>query len=433
MNARVAAAQILAPVLRQEASLQSLFDKQINKLDAKDRAFFHTLVFGCLRHYESLSFYLTKLLSKKLKNKDADVQALLLLGLYQLAYLRTPDHAAISETVNAAQKLKKPWSKKLVNAVLRNFQRQQKDLEQQKQGSDPALYNCPAWMLALFQKDWPEQWQKICEAMQSQPPLTLRCNINAQSRDRLAEELQQHGIHTSNCSFSDVGLVCDSPKVFELDAFRQGAFSAQDEAAQLSAELLQLAPGQRVLDACAAPGGKSAHIAEKQSELAKLLALEIDAERAERISENFERLKLHNKLELKVCDASALQQWWDGAAFDRILLDAPCSASGIIRRHPDIKCLRRSDDLQQLSQLQALLLGKLWQCLKPGGILVYATCSIFKRENEEQISGFLAEQQDAQELVIDANWGEKRDYGRQLFPQSGSHDGFYYACLQKSQ
>ncbi|WP_370980506.1 16S rRNA (cytosine(967)-C(5))-methyltransferase RsmB [Agaribacterium sp. ZY112] len=433
MNVRAAAAKTLSPILKEEASLQSHFDDAAEKIPAQDRALFHTLVYGCLRHYEWLDFISQQLLSKKLKNKDSDVKALILLGIYQLELMRTPDHAAISETVQAAVKLKKPWAKNLVNAVLRNFVRERDNILNKTANSDEAQHNCPQWLLETLKQDWPKTWPTIVAAMAEQAPLTLRTNTLRQNREQLQELLSKSDIDCQPTSYSNVGIISSSPKVFELDCFKDGCFSVQDEAAQLSASLLQLEAGQRVLDACAAPGGKSTHILEQQPELKQLVSLEIDAKRAERMQQNFERLKLQQRATIQVADAANLNQWWDKQPFDRILLDAPCSASGIIRRHPDIKRLRRSDDPAQLSSLQEQLLKQLWQCLKPGGILLYATCSIFKRENEQQIAQFLQTQKDAKHLEINATWGEKRSFGRQLFPTKGAHDGFYYACLIKDQ
>ena len=432
MNIRAAAAQILAPVIRQEASLQSLFDRAASNIEAKDRAWFHTLVYGCLREFEWLNFLSNQLREKKLKAKDSDIKALILLGLYQLEFMRTPNHAAIAETVEAAVKLKKVWAKNLVNAVLRNFLRQREALLIKAAANPTASARCPNWILKQLHVDWPENCSDIIAAMNQQAPLTLRNNRRLQSREQLLDQLSQDGFELQPTSFSLSGLYCADASVLSHASFNRGAFSVQDEAAQLSAELLQLAPGLMVLDACAAPGGKSAHIVEHQPDIAELLALEIDAKRAERISENATRLQLNDKLHYKVADASELNTWWDGRCFDRILLDAPCSASGIIRRHPDIKRLRQADDLIELCRIQLKLLSNLWQCLKPGGILVYATCSIFKQENEHQIQRFLEAQPDAKELTINATWGQARPHGRQLFPQLNGHDGFYYACLHKT-
>ncbi len=429
MNVRAQAALTLAPVLRGERSLQRSFDSAVSAVTEKDRALFHELVFGCLRHYEWLAAVSKILIKKKLKSKDQDIAALVLIGLYQLHFLRVPDHAAISETVDATKRLKKHWAKGLVNASLRNFTRQKDALSSQISGLESAQARLPEWMLKCIKHDWPEHLSEIVEAMQNKAPITLRNNIQRQTRTALGKQLSDSKIEFEFGQFCDESLsLVNSADINRLKALDQGCASVQDEAAQLSAFLLDLKPGQRVLDACAAPGGKSCHILENQTGI-HLTALELEPERSALIDENLKRLGL--QAEVLTCDAAQVDSWWDGELYDRILLDAPCSALGVMRRHPDIKLLRRETDLVKLVASQKQLLQNVWPCLAPGGMLVYATCSILKMENEAVVAEFCEHTGNAEHREIQANWGHKRAYGRQLFPRLGGHDGFYYATLHK--
>ena len=424
MNIRAAAARVLAPVIRGEQSLQQHFDGALDKIEGKDRALFHELVYGTLRHYEVLHSISKALVDKLPRNKDADILALILLGLYQITHLRIPDHAALSETVAASKALKKVWAKNLINAVLRRYLREQETLNTQHQR--PCL---PDWLLSHVQNDWPQQCADICQQSLLPAPITLRANRHQTHRDTLISVLNEQGIESQACTHADDGLrLNDSSDLRRIDEHLHKHFSVQDEAAQLAAPLMMLTAGQRVLDACAAPGGKSTHILEHSKTLA-LTALEIDEKRSQRIRDNLSRLDL--KATILCADACQTDDWWDGQRFDRILLDAPCSATGIIRRHPDIKLLRRPSDLAKLNELQQRLLQQLWPCLSPGGILLYATCSLLKCENVDQMRVFLANTSDAEEVPIDAEWGIAQDVGRQLLPQAQGHDGFYYARIKK--
>lgn len=436
-NIRALAAKTLAPVLQQKASVSAGFEFHREKLDPSDRAFFQELCFGTLRHYHSLNEILEILLSKPLRNKDADVLALLLIGLYQIIEMRVPDHAAISETVSASKTLKKPWAKSLLNATLREYQRQTGSLSESFNDNEQYKYSHPPWLIGKIKKNWPLQWQEILTANNTKPPLFLRVNRRQTSRDEYLAQIQARGISATSCQYSEAGIQLDSAAdLTSLPAFDLGVASVQDEAAQLSAFLLDLKPGQKVLDACCAPGGKTCHILEACPELADLTAIELEESRAVRVKENLQRLRL-DKLNVKcqVADATNVDSWWDNKTFDRILLDAPCSATGVIRRHPDIKLLRRPDDLAKLAELQHELLAKLWPLLKPGGILLYATCSVLPQENEKVVARFLEQAIDASELPFEktTTWGESRPVGRQLFPQLNGHDGFYYARLIKGE
>ena len=433
MNTRALAARTLAPVLTQKSALDSGFADATAVANAKDYGFYKELCYGVCRHYFSLDAVLAQLLTKPLKNKDADVRALLLLGLYQLWYMRVPDHAAINESVNATKSLKKPWAKNVVNGILRRFLREKASLIDT---IGNAASEHPPWLSARLLKAWPDKADAIMAANNQQAPMTLRVNLRQGSRDAYSAQLNDAGIAHSLCDYSPVGIsLSNAVDVQQLPGFFNGTCSVQDEAAQISTTLLDLAPGQRVLDACCAPGGKTCHIAESEAELTALVGVDLEASRLERVRENLQRLNLH--ADLHTADVSDLAQWWDNTPFDRILLDAPCSATGVIRRHPDIKLLRRESDIEALAKLQLRILQQLWQTLSPGGLLVYATCSVLPQENENLIKTFVEQQADAIHLAIDAPWGEARPYGRQLFPnealpQRNSHDGFYYARISKA-
>lgn len=428
MNIRAIAARTLVPVLKQKSSLDSAFEEKQSLIDEKDLSFYKELCYGVCRHLFSLKAVLDQLLSKSLKSKDSDIEALLLVGIYQLWYMRVPDHAAINETVNAVKPLKKIWAKKLVNGILRNFIRNQSTLIDKIGDS---RYEHPPWLLDRIRQSWPESYGDILNNNNIQAPFTLRINRQKVERTAYSKTLTENNISHTLCTYSDAGITLESPiDVTLLPGFETGSCSVQDEAAQLAASLLDLQPQQRVLDACCAPGGKTCHIAELQNDLLSLVALDVDEKRIQRVAENLTRLQL--KAQLITADAVEPDKWWDGIPFDRILLDAPCSATGVIRRHPDIKLLRRETDIAALSKLQITILKNLWSTLAPGGILVYATCSILPEENENLVRNFVEQQRDAIHLAIEAEWGELRPYGRQLFPRQHGHDGFYYARIKKA-
>lgn len=430
LEARAAAAKVLVDVLVHGHSLSTALPKWQPSVILKDRALLQALVYGVSRWHLRLDAILQCLLSKPFKRKDADINALLLLGLYQLIYLRVPDHAAVGATVSATKTLGKGWARGVCNGVLREFQRRSEELQQQVDQAASAQYAHPDWLLKRLQANYPEQWSQIVEANNQHPPMVLRVNQSVMSRDDYLARLAAVGIDAKIFTHGNVGLILDKPvDVSRLPGFDDGWASVQDGAAQLAGALLDVKPGQRVLDACAAPGGKTAHIAESEPALAYLLAIDSEAPRVVRLQETLTRLKL--EAEVKTADAANPQQWWDGDGFDRILLDAPCSATGVIRRHPDIKQLRRDSDIPVLVDLQAKILRALWPLLNSGGMLLYATCSVLPEENHEQITRFLAEQKDAVAVPIDATWGQERAVGRQILPTAEGMDGFYYACLAK--
>ncbi|SKB03410.1 16S rRNA m(5)C-967 methyltransferase [Pseudomonas extremaustralis] len=430
MNPRLAAAKALAAVLNGKASLNSSLPTQLDKVEDRDRGFTQDLAFGTARWQPRLSALATKLLQKPFKAADADVEALLLVGLYQLLYTRVPAHAAIGETVGCAEKLKKPWAKALLNAVLRRAQRESEALLAELE-HDPVVRTAhPRWLQKSLKAFWPEQWEEICAANNAHPPMILRVNRRHHSRDAYLQLLTDAGIAAKPCVYSTDGIVLEAAAdVRSLPGFAEGWISVQDEAAQLAADLLDLAPGQRVLDACCAPGGKTCHILEVQKDLAGVVAVDLEAKRLVRVRENLARLGL--SAELIAADGRDTATWWDGKPFQRILLDAPCSATGVIRRHPDIKLTRQPDDIAALAVLQGELLDALWPTLEVGGILLYATCSTLPTENTEVIQAFLARTSGARELDLATTAGIKQPHGRQLLAQEGGHDGFYYAKLIK--
>jgi 16S rRNA (cytosine967-C5)-methyltransferase len=360
--------------------------------------------------------------------KDLDVKALALIGLYQLKFMRVKSHAAVSETVLAARK--KPWAKALINALLRSYLRGQEGFEQKADNVKSALVSHPDWLIQQIEQDWPIQAQQIFQQNNEQPPMALRVNLANISQDQYLQKLRDQGIEAEAVSFCRSAILLNKPAVVDiLPGFNEGWVSVQDTAAQLAAELLDVQIGHRVLDVCAAPGGKAAHILEHQPKVRELVAVDIDKLRLQRVNDNFQRLKLSAKL--IVGDASKPEDWWDGQLFDRILLDVPCSALGVIRRHPDIKLLRRAEDISTLQVLQQRIMTAVWPLLAPGGIMLYATCSILKQENEQQIEAFLATNANAIEVPINADWGLVRRYGRQILTGESAMDGFYYALIRK--
>ena len=426
---RVLAVQALVAVLGDGQTLTQAADRGSARLgDPRDAALMKELCYGTLRFLPRLEAWLGCLLERPLKAADLDVKLLLLIGLYQLAYLRVPAHAAVQETVEASRTLDKSWAAGLVNAVLRRFQRERADIEAAADSLE-ARYAHPRWFIEALKADWPEHWQAMLTAGNERPPMTLRVNRRRGTRDAYLAELVAGGIGAKACVHSAEGLTLDSAvDVAALPGFAEGRCSVQDEGAQLAAGLLDARDGVRVLDACAAPGGKTCHLLELYPGLS-LLAVEQDAKRAGYIRDNFARLGL--EAELKVADAAAPAGWWDGRPFDRILLDAPCSASGVVRRHPDVKARRTPEEVAAAAGLQSRLLDALWPLLAPGGKLLYVTCSVFRRENASRLETFLAGNPDASALPLDTDWGVAAGPGRQVLTGEGGMDGFYYGCVQK--
>ena len=424
-NVRALAAQILTPVINQKGSLNLS-----GNLATSEQALLRELCFGTLRMYPRLNAQLEKLLTKGLKAKDSDVRSLMLIGLYQLQHMRIPDHAVLHQTVSATQALGKNWARGLTNAVLRNAQRQKESLNEKLAGQPAFELAHPQWLCEALQKAWPKQFEQIIDAGNQYPPMCIRVNTQKTSSALYSEMLSQAEIEHQPCVLSPVGIRLEKPTaVGQLPGFHQGYSSVQDEAAQLCAPLLKLGKGQRVLDACAAPGGKTAHLLETEPGI-DLLAMDISENRLADVASNLERLGL--AAELKAADAADTQSWWGGKPFDRILLDAPCSGTGVIRRHPDIKILRHPKDIDSFKQQQQRLLDNLWPLLAEDGLLLYVTCSIMPDENETQITAFVKRHNNIEVLPVKENIGVKQTFGRQLLPSIDGPDGFYFALLRKT-
>jgi 16S rRNA (cytosine967-C5)-methyltransferase len=432
IDARACAARVLSHVISDGRSLSEALPAAVQAItDARQRALVQELSYGTLRWYYRLDAMLQRLLKKPLKQRDADVRCVLLLGLYQLDQLAMPQRVAVNETVQATHALNKQWASGLVNAVLRNYQRQSTQLQQAVAVEPVARFAHPAWLIERLQSDWPDDWESILMANNARPPFSLRINRQRMTRTEYLETLTDLSLEARPLAHVDTGIRLDRPvSVDILPGFDEGYISVQDGAAQLAAGLLDLQPGQRVLDACAAPGGKTAHILEAEPALAEHTAVDIEARRLLRIRENLSRLSL--SANLLQGDATATADWWDGQSYDRILLDVPCSATGVIRRHPDIKLLRRAEDITGLVRLQTQLLQAMWPLLSSGGMLLYCTCSVLADENSDQIGRFLAAREDAAELPIAADWGHECRYGRQIFPGENEMDGFYFACITRT-
>lgn len=427
---RAKAAVTLSKLLAQEGSLASLLRRADYPADDSSFPLLQEIVFGTCRWYFQLDAILAQLLSKPLKAKDNDVRCLLLIGLYQLHHLRVPDYAVVNETVAATKALKKDWAKGLVNAILRGFLRDTETLVKKSLTSEQGEFAHPRWLIERLRSAWPQQWAQILKDNNIRPPMTLRVNTHRIAMEQFLANLEQAGIDAAAGPLASTSVYLANPcPVESIPGFEEGLCSVQDEASQLIPGLLDLQDGLRILDACAAPGGKTCHILESGFEFKELVALDNDARRLERLQQNLDRLQLHATV--TVGDAGDAAQWWDNAAFDRILLDAPCSATGIIRRHPDIKLLRRDTDIPKLGLLQTQLLESVWGCLNPGGLLLYSTCSVLPEENSAIVGRFLESHDDAKLETIDAQWGVECDIGKQLLPGAGGNDGFYFARLRK--
>ena len=427
-NPRVVAAGLLRQ-LAAGRSISDLLQSGLGDLEPRDRGLVKEFCFGVARWRPRLEAIAARLLSKPIKPKEGEVQALILLGLYQLIHMRVAPHAAVAETVEAARLLDKRWAVGLINALLRRFQRERASLLAAVDSDPRFCLATPGWLMKRLKRDWPEQWESILQAALAHPPMSLRVNLSANSREAYLALLEQQGIVARPIAHVPSGVCLERPMdALQLPGFAEGRVSVQDGGAQLAAPLLDLKPGQQVLDACAAPGGKSGHILELQPDL-ELLAMDQDPQRLQRVTENLQRLGQTAQVQLG--DAAAPGGDWSARHYDRILLDVPCSASGVIRRHPDIKLLRRAADIPALVALQGQILRAVWPLLKPGGRLVYATCSLFSDENEEQVQRFLEQTDSALEQRIEAAWGHARAVGRQTLPGEDTMDGFYYACLEK--
>jgi 16S rRNA (cytosine967-C5)-methyltransferase len=421
---RAAAATVVARVLTQRVDADDALATAESRVAERDRPLLGALAFGALRWHQRLEWQAARLLTRPLKPGQPELAALLRIGLLQLQELRIPEHAAVSATVDAVTLLGERNAAPLVNAVLRRFQRERGALDAALAHDDEARLSHPRWLLEQLKSDWPDDWQRICAANNAPAPMWLRVNERRTTRADYLERLRAAGVGARPADDVASALVLDTPQPVEaLPGFAAGDVSVQDVAAQRAAGFLDLAPGQRVLDACAAPGGKTGHILEACPGLDEVWALDRDAGRLDRVRANLERLGLAARL--VAGDATRPEDWWDGRLFHRILLDAPCSAVGVIRRHPDIKLLRRPEDVVRAAALQAEMLRTLWPLLAPGGRLIYATCSVLRRENDAQIAAFRS--------WIEAveGPGTAQLSGCQSLPGDADGDGFYYACLLK--
>lgn len=423
-NLRSLVAQSVEQVVEQGQSLSNVLPAMQKKVAEKDRALLQELSFGVLRTLPQLEWLINKLMSRPMTGKQRTVHYLIMVGLYQLLHTRIPPHAALAETVEGAVAIKRPQLKGLINGVLRQFQRQQEELLTEFAGTEKRFLH-PDWLVKRLKNAYPQQWQQILEANNQRPPMWLRVNRNHHSRDEWLALLEAAGMTGAvHPDYPDAVRLDTPAPVQMLPGFAEGWVTVQDASAQGCMRFLQPKNGEAILDLCAAPGGKTTHILEVAPQ-ASVLAVDVDEQRLSRVYDNLKRLGM--KAEVKQGDGRTPAQWCEEQRFDRILLDAPCSATGVIRRHPDIKWLRRDRDIPELVQLQGEILDAIWPHLKPGGILVYATCSVLPEENSQQIAAFLQRTTNARLEQT----GTPEKPGLQNLPDAAEGDGFFYAKLIK--
>jgi 16S rRNA (cytosine967-C5)-methyltransferase len=428
--ARAAACRIVVDVAREGRSLDAALGPGLRGLSAADRPFVSQLVYGTIRAYPRLDRWVDLLLARPLPARDVEIHDLLAVGLYQLEDTRVPDHAAVAATVEATRDLGRARYAGLVNACLRRWLRERDALKARVARVPEVMHAHARWWLEALASDWPKDWERLVEAANEQAPMWVRVNTQRISRREWLDRLLAVGGSAEAWAPAPEALRLARPlDVDALPGFATGMVSVQDGAAQLAAGLLEAGPGMRVLDACAAPGGKSGHLLERCPQI-ELTAVDISPARLERVAENLSRLGLHARvLDGDACDPSA---WWDGKPFDRILLDAPCTGSGVVRRHPDIKLLRQHEDIAAMAARQQAMLASLWPMLASRGRLLYATCSVFRAENGARMSEFLANHPEARAVDLgEPGWGTRAGPGRQLLTGEAGVDGFYYACLTR--
>lgn len=441
VNVRALAAKCCFAVIDKGRSLSDELPKQQDKLEGKDKGLLQEICYGVLRYLPELENDVRQLMQKPLVAKQRVFHFLLLVGVYQIKYMRIPNHASVSETVAATNTLKNSHMKALVNGVLRNYVRQQETtstVQEEVKLPDAIKYNHPSWFIKKLQQGYPEQWQQILTANQEKPPMWLRVNQQHHTSEQYQDLLTTANIDISQVEPLSQAIELTKPTdVAKLPGFDQGWSSIQDAAAQQAARILDCQVGDTVLDCCAAPGGKTCHILELAPDISSMTAIDIEEDRLTRVSDNLARLNLSAEV---ITGDAASKEWWHGKLFDRILLDAPCSGTGVIRRHPDIKWLRKASDIDNLVILQQKILVNIWSLLKPGGTLLYATCSILPEENSEQINRFVEQTTDAQLVDITNGTGDasnssknNKQVGWQLKPGENNMDGFYYAKLLKIQ
>jgi 16S rRNA (cytosine967-C5)-methyltransferase len=428
-DTRALAAKGLAEIALRGASLRDVMERYAPRLsDPRDRALLMALLSEGARWWLRFDAAIDGLLEKSLRHKDPAIHALLVIGLVQLEILELQDYAAVAATVEAVRALQRPQLAGLVNAVLRRWQRERETLTAQLDAKPQTRHAHPAWLAAALQRDWPTQADAVMAADNHEPPLMLRVNRQRSERAVLTEQLQAAGYAaTAHPWLRDALVLPHSNDITRMPGFEDGLFAVQDGSAQVAADLADLHDGLRVLDACAAPGGKACHLLERAD--IDLTALELDAPRAERIRQNLMRLRLNAKL--VIGDAGAPAGWWKGQPFDRILIDAPCSATGVLRRRPDVRLHRRESDIAAMHQQQRRILSALWPLLAPGGRLVYITCSVLRTENEAIVGELLAAQADARAVAFTLPVGQAAAIGWQILPGDGDLDGMYYAVVQK--
>lgn len=425
-NLRAVAAKAIGQVLDHGQSLSAVLPDLQKNISDKDKGLLQELCFGTLRVLPELEGYLQQLMAKVMTGKQRPLHYLLMVGLYQLLYTRIPAHAAVAETVSGAVALKRPQMKGLINGVMRQFQRQQQELVAQAQTQNSRFLH-PGWLLQRIQTAYPYQWPQIIEANNQKPPMWLRVNRQHHSRDEYLILLQKAGIEAvAHSGYPDAIRLLSPASVSTLPGFESGWATVQDASAQGCIPFLAPLNDDCILDLCAAPGGKTTHILEAAPK-AKVLAVDVDENRLKRVYENLSRLNQHATV--LAGDGTTPEKWCnDKQQFDRILLDAPCSATGVIRRHPDIKWLRRNSDIDELASLQKEILNAIWPRLKSGGTMVYATCSILPEENKNQINEFIHDHSDAQIINI----GDSESPYQQNLPSPEGGDGFFYAKLVKA-
>jgi len=428
-NLRADAAKVLHQILEEGQSARECLPLAQLPHKEQDKAWLQEMVYGVLRNLPILQFWLRQLLDKPLKNRFKIVEQLIMLGFYQLAFSRVSQHAAVSETVAACQPLNTLAMKGLVNAILRTFIRE--EMAVQEAPNKQIASGLPKWLYKKLEAEYQDNFADLVANMQIKAPIWLRVNTRKVSHADFVEALENVDIeYTLSPEHPDAFILSKGYDVTSLPGFDLGWFAVQDGAAQLAAYYLQPEQDESILDCCAAPGGKTCHIIEFQPNIAKIVALEINEKRAAKITENL--IRLDHKANIVMGDASTPEKWWDGQLFDRVLLDAPCSATGIIRRHPDIKWLRKAKDIDALVDLQKQILDAIWSLVKPGGTMLYATCSVLPEENHLQISHFLSRTPNA--LLDNTFYNDSADKpGKQILPGDQQMDGFYYARLLKSQ
>ncbi len=396
----------------------------------KDSPLSRQISYGVLRNFYYLSACLEQLLNKPMADKHQDLELLIMAGIYSIDELNRPAHASVNFAVESTVPLKKAWAKKLVNGVLRNYQRKRDQIREALEQDREAQTNHPEWLTNLLASAYPDHLDAIIVANQNEPPMTLRVNLAIHTREAYLDKLASKDMAAKAGTLCQTSIYLEQPVPAEhLPGFAEGEVSIQDEASQLIVELLNLEPGQKILDACAAPGGKTCAILE-QDESLRVCAIDQDANRTNLIKDNLNRLGLEAEVR-----AEALEQHTSNELYDRILLDVPCSAVGIIRRHPDIKLLRLESDIAKLVATQEELLAKAWTLLKANGEIVYSTCSVLPSENREVVAAFLAKQPDAQLLPIEFESDQQsaiaHPEGLQLLPTNHGADGFFFSKLKK--